>query len=58
MTSALKHAAPFAMWLAIGVGGAFGLLTAPSIGVFVLPAVVAFGWHGQNPMGMRVERAA
>ncbi len=42
MTSTGSRAAvQFALWAAVGAGGVLGVLTAPTIGVFVLPLTVA-----------------
>jgi hypothetical protein len=42
MTSTGSRAAvQFALWAAVGAGGVLGVLTAPTIGLFVLPLTVA-----------------
>lgn len=42
----------FALWAVAGAGVALGLLTAPTIGIFVLPAALVLGsllaWRGQR----------
>lgn len=49
----MKSAAWFVIWAVIGAGGALALLTAPTIGIFVLPATVVLGavlaWRGRRP---------
>ena len=39
----MKTATWFVIWAVIGAGGALALLTAPTIGIFVLPATLVVG---------------
>ncbi len=39
--SGWRGAFQFALWAIVGAGGMLGLLTAPTIGIFVLPVTVA-----------------
>jgi membrane protein implicated in regulation of membrane protease activity len=47
----MRTATWFGLWAVIGAGGALALLTAPTIGIFVLPATLVLGavlaWRGR-----------
>jgi hypothetical protein len=47
----MKTAAWFGLWAVVGAAGALALLTAPTIGIFVLPATLVLGavlaWRGR-----------
>ncbi|HEY7325895.1 MAG TPA: hypothetical protein VH520_13820 [Streptosporangiaceae bacterium] len=48
----MRTAGWFGLWAVIGAGGALALLTAPTIGIFVLPATLVLGgalfWRGRR----------
>jgi hypothetical protein len=48
----MRTAGWFALWAVAGAGGALALLTAPTIGIFVLPATLVLGgalfWRGRR----------
>jgi len=48
----MKTASWFGLWAVVGAGGALALLTAPTIGIFVLPATLVVGavlaWRGRR----------
>jgi hypothetical protein len=48
----MRTAGWFGLWAVVGAGGALALLTAPTIGIFVLPATLVLGavlfWRGRR----------